>query len=221
MTEHDQYQMPQLPGPHSTAISPRMVLPFGEFNFPYWGFDTLIDGRADALWTFCMTIEDAQTLADAICRNLGLPKVELVAPDLPPGVVKERVDALREDGILFECIIELVSDGEYFEQCSHGSPAMISFEPVLTDRGEQIPLQLVLHELAHHVEWHEVGDLSGHDAQPFIDALPVVIDHACELLGLSPDFAVAAIDRPHDVKGYDIRMSAYRERYAAWVPRSC
>ena len=135
---------------------------------PILGLYTQIDGRADPLWAICMTIEDAQTLANRICSEQGMATVHLET-DNPS---TEILDEIRVDPESLESIIDASEDGEYQEPIGH-SLAVVTFDGVLTDRGEQVPLQLVLHELAHHVEWHEIGKCSGHYAQPFIEALPM------------------------------------------------
>ena len=139
-------------------------------------------------------MDGARALTDLICRDLGLPSVDLII-DAPSVEILEEIRAHPD---ILDFVIEASEDDRY-EQSNDGSPVEIVFDAVLTDCGEQVPLQLVLHELSHHVEWHQIGDFSAH-GPAFAESLIRVTDRACELLGLRPRPSAGLVAGPEGNK---------------------
>lgn len=121
--------------------------------------DSRRDPRATRLWHICVDQLDAAVLAAVVCDTLDLPAVEIENNGAPAWLLAEVRADLPE---ILDYMAEGSDDGRYWE-ARNGAPATITFDGVLVDNGEQIPVQLLIHELAHHVECHSLdGQFSGH-----------------------------------------------------------
>ena len=161
-------EMNSLRGPIETAAT----------NLPYWGLDDEIDERSGALWSIGVPIETAARIVGHLCAQLSIPDVTLVITETS----SELVDDALEDPDLLEAFID-VSEDAWYQEPDDISIAQITFDEFVTDHGTNVPLQLLIHELSHHVEWHTHGG-TGHD-EPFADALRDVTDRMCQLVDLA------------------------------------
>ena len=149
-------------------------------GLPYLGYDHLHDERAIRLSQIGVDTIYAAAIAKVVCKQLTLP-------DLTISIDGVGLDFLAKEGPFdeetVEAIIDVADDARYEEE-KEGIGARIVFDGPLTHDGICIPVDLLVHELAHHVEWHGSGDrLEGH-LEAFGDAVPVVTEAVWQLLHL-------------------------------------
>ena len=122
----------------------------------------------------------AAAIAKVVCKQLTLP-------DLTIFHRRSGLDFLAKEGPFdeetVEAIIDVADDARYEEE-KEGIGARIVFDGPLTHDGICIQVDLLVHELAHHVEWHGIRRrLEGH-LEAFGDAVPVVTEAVWQLLHL-------------------------------------
>lgn len=139
--------------------SPRSDIDVVVAPIPYWGYDHRADIRAVDSWQLAVTLADAEVFARWVAEVLELPPVSVVAPTLGAGLLQE----IRSDPCGIEELLETWDDGAYWQSRGETGPE-IHFDSVLVDDGRRIPVGLVVHELAHHAEFHRAGGLQGHKA---------------------------------------------------------
>ena len=124
--------------------------------------DSQRDERATRLSYICVDQFDAVVISAVVCYTLGLSPVGLGIDDPDQRTIMDIGEEARADFLVLEYMAEGSPDGEYL-QARNGSLAYIVFDGVLVDEGDRIPVQLLVHELAHHVEWYLLdGQFSGH-----------------------------------------------------------
>ena len=105
-----------------------------------FSFDSQHDERALLLWYISVNQLDAAALAAVVCETLDLPVVKIENDGAAAWFLAE----VRADPEVLDYIIEESADGTYWE-AQHGARATITFDGVLVDDGEQIPIQLLIH----------------------------------------------------------------------------
>jgi len=159
----------------SASTPPVQLVPT---NMPYWGFDHEIDIRAEGLWWLAVTLTDAMSLAESLSEA-----VEVVPPQIRLGLhSSDVVTEIKEDPEVLPYVIDAMIDAEYEQPTDDGLGVLI-FDSVLSDAGHAIPVQLVVHELAHHVEFLQHGGLGSHEDE-FDEALIELIGRSWSILGL-------------------------------------
>ena len=124
--------------------------------------DSERDERATRLSYICVDQFGPVVISAVVCHTLGLSPVELGIDDPDQWTIMDIGEEARADLLVLEAMAEVSTDGEYF-QARNGNPAHIIFDGVLVDEGHRIPVQLLVHGLAHHVECHSLnGQFSGH-----------------------------------------------------------
>ena len=158
-------------------------------GLPYFGYDNVWDERAVLLSQIGVDQADAVEIAKVVCEQLTLPDVTVSIDSLGPEYLAkglfevETVDSIVFDDETVEAIVDATDDARYEEAQAWNGPRIV-FDGPLTYDGLCIPVQLVVHELAHHVEWHRLGGrVEGH-LKVFGDAFRVVTEAVWQLLHL-------------------------------------
>ena len=89
---------------------------------------------------------------------------------------------VSEDRDLLDGVVDVTEDASY-QLPTDDRVGIRVFDAVLTEGCDVVPVQLVLHELAHHFEYLQNGELSGH-GRGFVVALGDLIDRSWSFLGL-------------------------------------
>lgn len=144
----------------------------------YWGFDHEIDEGAERLWWLSMSHADASLLANQLssAHDATPPQIGLNYPD--SWVIGE----IKADPEVLDYVIELDHDA-FYERPSDDHNGRLVFNGVLTDHGNSVPVLLVVHEMAHHIEYANTGRLGGHDHN-FENALRDLLGQSMSLLNL-------------------------------------
>jgi hypothetical protein len=94
----------------------------------------------------------------------------------------DELAGIVEDRELIDSVMQLIPDASY-EQPQGNDNGCLVFDAVLTERGNLVPVLLVVHEMAHHVEFMNTGRLSSHGDE-FDEAFLDLLEHSMSLLKL-------------------------------------
>ena len=181
----------------------------------YWGNDERIDSRAPSLWSIGMPLPIVRVIVRRLCISLDLPRVD-VGIDPWADYFNEEV---KLDPLILEGAIEISVDGIYYEP-QEDRFASIYFDEVLCEGGKLIPVQLVIHELAHHLEFCRSGELSSH-GEEFAASLRELTRYVWQLRGLGGWASWATKDCHNAVRDltelqkYEARLSTYAAKWLA------
>ena len=144
----------------------------------YWGYDDEVDERAEKLWWLCVSFPDAISVVNSLSCAVAIPP-PVIGIDIPG---RQIVDEIREDPEILDEVIDVTDDGVY-EPPTDRHGGILIFDAVLTAGGQAIPVQLIVHELAHHLEFNRSSHFSGHGKE-FQAAVHNLVDQSWSLLRL-------------------------------------
>ena len=190
------------------------ALEFAPTNMPYWGFDHEIDERAERLWWLAVSLDDVSLLVKQLSsvHDVTPPRIRLDYPGRD--VIAEIVD----DPAVLWFVIDGIDDARY-EQPSDDDTACIVFDAGLTELGNSVPVLLVVHEMAHHVEFMKTGRHSGH-GDDFDEAFRDLLEQSTSILKLDSwsksDWLSFQPTEPMGTSPSEIHATRINEMKAKW-----